>query len=104
MVSGNGGVVVNIFASHALPTSTRRDEPFVLFDHGSTDRGVRVIIFTTMGNEQLLLSPLSSCSKEHSEESKEDILFHIICLPELLGLLYFLLLSHWLMSRKSFTK
>ena len=34
-------------------TSTRKDEPFVLFD-GSTDRGVRVIAFATARNMQTL--------------------------------------------------
>ena len=34
-------------------TSTRRDEPFVLYD-GSTDRGVRVIIFATSRNMETL--------------------------------------------------
>jgi len=35
-------------------TSTRRDEPFVLYD-GSTDRGVRVIIFATSRNMEFSL-------------------------------------------------
>ena len=47
-----GGYYIRSSEDLTLPptcTSTRRDEPFVLYD-GSTDRGVRVIIFATSRN------------------------------------------------------
>ena len=70
MVSGNGSVVVNTFASHALPIRfpplPEEMKPLSsLMVLQCTDRGVSVIIFTTM-NCYFHLCQLSSCSREHS--------------------------------------